>query len=85
KLIALLPYVIATASVGAVLTSFSRSASPYVTVREARTMSGDRLHLAGNLIPGTARQDVARGTQEFDLRDKDGSVAHVVHRGERVS
>ncbi len=80
-----LPYVVGAASLGAVVSAFSSGASPYVTVREARGMSGDRLHLAGDLVKGTVGGDVTRGTMEFDLKDKDGATVHVVHRGERAS
>ena len=80
-----LPYIIGAASIGAVVSAFSSGASPYVTVREARGMSGDRLHLAGDLVKGTVGGDVAKGTMEFDLKDKDGATIHVVHRGERAS
>lgn len=85
KLGRLVPYAVGAASLGAVVTAFSSGASPYVTVAQARQMSGDRLHLQGELLKNTVRQDVTNGTLEFDLKDKDGATMHVVHKGERVS
>lgn len=85
RVVALLPYAVGTVAIGAVLASFSQSASPYVTISEARRMVGDRLHLSGTLVPGTVRQNIIARTQEFSLRDKNGAVVRVVHRGERVS
>ena len=85
KLASLVPYAIGAASLAAVVTAFSGSASPYVTVAEARSMSGDRLHLGGDIMPNTLRQNLRRGTMEFDLKDGKGEIVHVVHKGERVS
>jgi len=67
---------------GAVITAFSFSASPYVTVAQAKTASGDRLHLAGDIIKPTVSRDVRRGSLTFDLRDDKGDTITVVHRGE---
>ena len=85
KLGRLVPYAVGAASLGAVVTAFSSGASPYVTVAQARSMAGDRLHLQGTLLQPTVRQDLKNGTLEFDLKDKDGATMHVIHRGERVS
>lgn len=85
KLGKLVPYAVGAASLGAVVTAFSSGASPYVTVAQARSMSGDRLHLQGELLKDTVHQDVRTGTLEFDVKDKDGATMHVVHKGERVS
>ena len=85
KLGRLVPYAVGAVSLGAVVTAFSSGASPYVTVAQARQMSGDRLHLQGELIKSSVHQDLKNGTLDFDIRDKDGATIHVVHRGERVS
>lgn len=85
KLGRLVPYAVGAASLGAVVTAFSAGASPYVTVAQARSMAGDRLHLQGKLLQPTVHQDLKSGTLEFDLKDKDGATMHVIHRGERVS
>ena len=85
KLGKLVPYAVGVVSIGAVVAAFSSGASPYVTVAQARTMSGDRLHLQGELQKNSVRQDLKNGTLEFDLKDKDGATMHVVHKGERVS
>jgi hypothetical protein len=44
---------VAVGGLGAVVAAFLGNASPYVTVAEAKTMRGDNLHLAGDIVPGT--------------------------------
>ena len=80
KLVSLVPYALGALSLGAVVTAFAGSASPYVTIREARAMSGDRLHLGGDIVPNTLTTNLARGTMEFDLKDPNGETIHVVHK-----
>ncbi|RYG85768.1 hypothetical protein EON77_04945, partial [bacterium] len=85
KLGRLVPYAVGAISLGAVVTAFSSGASPYVTVAQARTMAGDRLHLQGVLLKPTVHQNLTAGSLEFDLKDKEGATIHVVHRGDQVS
>jgi len=77
--------VVAVGSMLAVLSAFSSSASPYVTIKEARTTSGDRLHLAGDLVKDSTRADVMKRRLTFRLRDAAGDEVTVEHTGEMPS
>lgn len=74
--------VVALLAMAAVIGAFATNASPYVTIAQARQTSGDHLHLAGDLLKKTIVQDVKHQTLKFQLRDQDGAVVTVVHRGE---
>ncbi len=76
--------VVAVAST-AVFVSFSQGASPYVTVAQARSMSGDRLHLACDLIPGTVKTDFSNHSISFDAKDEKGTKVTIVHTGDPVN
>lgn len=76
--------VVAVAST-AVFVSFSQGASPYVTVAQARSMSGDRLHLACDLVPGTVKTDFASHSVSFEAKDEKGTAVTIVHRGDPVN
>jgi len=73
---------IAAFAFGAVIWSFSNNASPYVTIAQARTISGDHLHLAGDVLKDTVRIDVVRQTLSFKLKDSNGETVQVLHEGE---
>jgi len=73
---------IAAFAFGAVVWAFSRNASPYVTIAEAKTTPGDHLHLAGDILKETVHMDMLHRTLDFDLKDSTGAVVHVVHEGE---
>jgi cytochrome c-type biogenesis protein CcmE len=66
---------------GAMVVAFLGNASPYVTVKEARAHSGDNLHLAGDIVPGTMKVSAPRNTVTFVVRDADGDTLPVVYRG----
>ena len=63
-----------------VVYAFMAYSSPYVTVAQAKTSSSDRIHLAGDLIHESVKQDLSNHTLVFDLKDKSGQVT-VVYRG----
>jgi cytochrome c-type biogenesis protein CcmE len=71
--------IVAAVAFGGVIVAFSNNASPYVTISEARKMTGDHLHLAGDIVKDSI---VTRGSLEFDLKDSKGEIVHVVHRGD---
>ena len=73
---------VAVIAFGAVIAAFSANASPYVTIAQAKQSTGDRLHLAGDIIKSTVRLDMLRHTLNFDLKDSTGAVVHVVHVGD---
>ena len=72
---------IACLALGAVIAAFSANASPYVTIAQARVASGNRLHLAGDLVKTSVQMNVAKHVLEFDLKDQTGLI-HVIHVGE---
>jgi len=58
------------------------NASPYVTIRQARTMEGNQLHLAGDLLKNSISTDFKTHTLKFRLKDSEGQVVTVLHKGE---
>jgi cytochrome c-type biogenesis protein CcmE len=79
----LVTVIVALLAFGVVLYAFSNSASPYVTVSQARKTSGDRLHIAGNIVKDSVHLSLQRHVLEFDMKDSDGALVHVVHEGEQ--
>lgn len=61
--------------------AFLVNASPYVTVAQAKTMRGDNLHLAGDLIPGTMRVRSSELKVEFQMKDAEGATVPVIYAG----
>jgi cytochrome c-type biogenesis protein CcmE len=74
--------IVAMLALAAVVAAFMSNASPYVTIAQAKTASGDRLHLAGDIIKPTVKTDLAHHALTFDIRDKNGDVVTIVHKGE---
>lgn len=60
---------------------FVSSSSPYVTVAQAKTASGDRLHLKGDLVKSTLRTLPRERQVHFVLRDDAGDTTQVVFHG----
>ena len=73
---------VATLAMGGAVIAFSTSASPYVTIEQAKRSTGDRLHLAGLIDQKSIRNDVFTRTLRFNLMDESGQSIPVVHRGE---
>lgn len=65
-----------------VVTAFMQSASPYVTIKQAKQMRADRMHLAGDILPGTLRTDTTSGFVSFGVKDASGDTISVEHRGQ---
>lgn len=78
----LLTGVIAAVALGGVLVAFSSSASPYVTIPQAKTAQGDRLHVAGQLDKTSIKRDLTRMQLSFRLKDENGNVLPVEYRGD---
>jgi len=68
-----------------VVAAFLTSASPYVTVAQARESSGNRLHLLGALEKGSIHADFKNHAMTFRLRDPKGEICTVRHIGEPPS
>jgi cytochrome c-type biogenesis protein CcmE len=65
----------------AMMYAFLTQASPYVTVAQAKEMSGDNLHLAGDLDRASLDVNTRQGHVEFFLTDEEGIRQHVVYDG----
>jgi cytochrome c-type biogenesis protein CcmE len=74
--------VIVVLSVVAVVLAFANGSSQYVTMAQARTMTDDHLHLAGDLLKDSISPDIARHALRFKLKDQDGTIVNVFYKGE---
>jgi cytochrome c-type biogenesis protein CcmE len=74
--------VIAGLAMIAVIGAFASNASPYVTVAQAKSSGGDHLHLAGELLKDSIQNDFKKRTLTFRIRDEEGQVITVVHKGD---
>jgi cytochrome c-type biogenesis protein CcmE len=78
----LITAVVAVIALAGAVVAFMTNASPYVTIAQARSASGDRLHLAGDIIKPTVHTDLKRHVLTFDVKDAEGAVVMVEHLGE---
>lgn len=69
-------------ALGAVILAFVSSASPFVTIAQAKQSSGDQLHIAGDLVKDTVVEDPRAHTLRFKLKDEKGDIVMVRHIGE---
>lgn len=74
--------VVALLAVFGVCFAFLSSASPYVTVAQAKTSPGDRLHLLGDIVKNSVKLDLLHHALTFRLRDPSGAEVTVNHVGE---
>lgn len=65
----------------AVVFSFVKNASPYVTVAQAKASSGDNLHLYGDIDKASIRIGAGSKTVSFKITDEEGGVATVLYKG----
>ncbi|MCO5295401.1 MAG: cytochrome c maturation protein CcmE [Fimbriimonadaceae bacterium] len=77
--------VVALLAIVGLVAAFVTNASPYVTVAQAKSASGESLHLAGEIIPGSLENQMAQGVLKFRVRDAEGNEAPVEYRGSAVS
>jgi len=57
------------------------NASPYVTVKQAKTHKGNNLHLQGDLVKESVKVDVNRQQTRFVVIDDEGERMTVLHSG----
>jgi len=76
-----LAIVIAVLGLSAVVFAFVTNASPYVTVSEARTLKGDNLHVAGELVLESVQTNPAKRLVTFDMKDDHGDILSVRYEG----
>lgn len=73
--------IVALLALAGLTMAFLNSASPYVTYAEAKTIQGDSLHLAGDLVKGSIKGDLSQTKVRFMLKDTDGEAVNVVYEG----
>jgi len=77
--------VVAVLATGGMVLAFLSNASPYVTVKEARQMTRDGLHISGDIDKATMINDVRGGKVFFDLLDEKGERISVVYDGPPIA
>lgn len=66
----------------AVVFAFQSNSSRYVSVKEALVSQGEsKLHLSGDIVPGTLDVSVSNRTMAFQLKDEEGAKMPVMYRG----
>lgn len=75
--------IVASLAMAGVVGAFVSSASPYVTIAQAKERGGDGLHVAGVLVKDSCRTDFKSGHIFFKLTDADGATIEVEHTGTR--
>ena len=73
---------VAVAAVTAVFVAFMNNSSPYMTMSQARKTSEEHVHLAGDMIKDSLKTDIGSHTVQFSIRDTEGTVVHVVYKGD---
>lgn len=78
--------VLSVLSMGVVVGAFLSNANPYVdSIAEARRSTNPHMHLAGDIVRGSVKQDFGTGRMSFELRDSKGSTILVNNLGEPPS
>lgn len=73
--------ILSVLGLSAMVIAFIGSASPYVTIAEAKTQSGDNLHVAGEILPGTVFTRGATQQVSFKMKDQNGEEIPVLYTG----
>ena len=84
KVSTVVPIVVSFLAIGVSMAVFQSSSTPYITVAQARKMSGDRLNLGVEIDKATIHPSLTKNVLEFDAKDKNGEKIHVKHVGEMV-
>jgi cytochrome c-type biogenesis protein CcmE len=84
KVSTVVPIVVSFLAIGVSMAVFQSSATPYITVAQARKMSGDRLNLGVQIDKATVHPSLTKNVLEFDATDKNGERIHIKHVGEMV-
>lgn len=85
KLGAVVTIVVSLGAVVAIGAIFTANASPYVDVEQAKSNSGDGLHLLGTIQQSTLQSDPLQREISFDMVDDKGKSMHVDYHGEAIS
>ncbi len=84
KLSTVVPILVSFLAIGVSMAVFTNNATPYLTIAEARKLTGDRLNLGVEVDKNTIRRDLTSNAIEFDAKDKNGETIRVRHIGENV-
>lgn len=76
--------IVATLAIAGIVMAFLGNASPYVTVKEAKTAKGAGVHVAGILDKSSLKTNVMAGKTEFSLSDESKESIRVVYNGPPV-
>ena len=76
------PLLLAICGMGVMFFVFLNQSSPYVTIKEAKKMTSQHLHLAGDVMPGTFYHDLSLKQLKFQLKDSTKEVTQVVYEGQ---
>jgi cytochrome c-type biogenesis protein CcmE len=80
----LIPIIVSSVAIGATLMMFQSGASPYITVEEARKLSGDRLNLGVDIDKKTLTTSIRSSQIEFEGVDRKGTRIKIKHIGPNV-
>lgn len=81
----IIPVLVSALAIGVVVAVFQQGASPYITVSEARKLSGDHLSLGVEIDKATLTKSVKSGDIEFVGKDKNGEKVKVRYTGDPVN
>lgn len=84
KIGVVLPILIATAALGASVAVFNSGASPYLTVKEAKSMNADQVNLGVEIDKSSIRTDFKTTHLQFNGKDKEGTPVQIKYIGEAV-
>ena len=65
---------VAVLAMSGAVAAFMANASPYVTIAQAKSSTGDRLHLAGDLDKKSVHNNLANHVLSFQIKDANGDV-----------
>jgi cytochrome c-type biogenesis protein CcmE len=77
--------VVATLAVSGMVIAFLSNASPYVSIKEAKTSTADDLHVTGDLDKASLVTDVRAREVRFTLTDEAGDRLPVIYSGPPIS
>ncbi len=77
----LIAIVVSVLGLSAMVVAFITSASPYVTIAEAKSHAGDNLHVAGDIVPDSMFTSAGAKEVRFRMKDPEGSEMSVIYSG----
>lgn len=75
---AIVSIILGTLAMGGMVFAFLSQASPYVSIAQARTTKGDSLHVPGDIVKGSLKQNLSGHSVSFDITDDKGERVTVI-------